>query len=81
MLTHFRFALIVFYINLILYSCATLPPGGNVPKSVSTAIDHPELTSLGAMFGIEAYAHPGNSGFQLIPVGVDGFQLRMQMSQ
>jgi putative cardiolipin synthase len=79
MLDHFRFALIVFFISLILCGCATLPPGGDVPKSVSTAIDHPELTNLGLLFGIEADAHPGNSGFRLIPAGVDGFQLRMQM--
>ncbi|HEX4327808.1 MAG TPA: phospholipase D family protein [Burkholderiales bacterium] len=59
--------------------CAGLPPGANFPKSQSIALEHPETTPLGKQFAAAAQAHPGQSAFRLVPVGVDGFLLRAQM--
>ena len=59
--------------------CASLPPGSNFPKTTSTAYAHPEQTRLGKQFENAAFEHQGNSGFRIIPVGADGFLIRMQM--
>ena len=40
---------------------------------------HPEETRLGRQFENAAREHNGNSGFRIIPVGADGFLIRMQM--
>jgi cardiolipin synthase C len=45
----------------------------------SVALDHPEVTSLGAQFSVAANEHGGASGFRIITVGVDGFLARVQM--
>ena len=59
--------------------CASLPPGSDYPKSVSLAYAHPEETRLGRQFVEAGREHVGQSGFRIIPVGADGFLLRMQM--
>jgi putative cardiolipin synthase len=59
--------------------CASLPPGVGYPKTVSTALEHPEQTRLGRQFAAAAPLHPGLSAFRLVPTGVDGFLLRAQM--
>ena len=64
---------------LILGGCASLPPGANLPKTVSTALENPENTPLGQNFSEAIHANPGRSGFRIIPVGADGFLMRMQM--
>jgi putative cardiolipin synthase len=58
--------------------CATLPPGANYPKAVSTALA-PEQTRLGRQFAGAAGEHGGNSAFRLLSVGVEGFLARAQM--
>jgi putative cardiolipin synthase len=63
----------------ILCGCAGLPPGADYPKPASAAFAHPEDTRLGRQFADAAREHGGNSAFRIINVGVDGFQLRMQM--
>lgn len=60
-------------------ACSSLPPGSNYPKTATSALAHPENTRLGHQFQQAASEHGGNSGFRIIPVGVDGFLLRMQM--
>ena len=59
--------------------CASALPGVHYPKSVSTALVHPEETPLGRQFADASAAHPGLSAFRLVPTGVDGFLLRAQL--
>lgn len=63
----------------LLGGCATLPPGADFPKTASSALAHPEQTRLGRQFAGAAREHDGHSGFRIIPVGADGFLIRMQM--
>jgi putative cardiolipin synthase len=74
----FHFALMALTAAL-LCSCSSLPPGSQFPKDASTALAHPEETQLGRQFQQAAISHGGYSGFRIIPTGVDGFLLRMQM--
>ena len=62
-----------------LNGCASLPPGSHFQKTPSQALAHPESTPLGRKFDALARQHDGNSGFRVIPVGADGFLIRMQM--
>lgn len=66
---------------LLLAGCATLPPGSSFPKTASNALAHPEETRLGRDLAAPSAAHPGLSGFRLLPVGIDSFLLRMEMAQ
>ncbi len=63
----------------LLVGCASLPPGSDHPRTASSALAHPEETRLGRQFGDAAAVHDGNSGFRIIPVGADGFLVRMQL--
>src|SRR3984957_4613551 len=63
----------------MLCGCAGLPPGADYPKPASAAFAHPEDTRLGRQFADAAREHGRNSAFRIVSVGVDGFQLRMQM--
>jgi len=74
-----------FFLSLVLLTlaflggCAALPPGANFPKIASSALVHPDATSLGRRFDDAGRQHGGNSGFRIIPAGADGFLMRMQM--
>ena len=70
---HLAFVLII----VLLGGCTTLPPGSDFPRSESRALAHPEETRLGRQFG--GGEPGGKSGFRIIPVGADGFLMRMQM--
>lgn len=63
----------------LMAGCASHPPGSSFPKTPSTALADPEETPLGRQFADASRAHGGNSGFRIIPVGADGFLVRMQM--
>ena len=63
----------------ILCGCAGLPPGADFPKTASAAFAHPEDTRLGQQFSSAGHEHEGYSAFRIVSVGVDGFQLRMQL--
>jgi putative cardiolipin synthase len=63
-----------------LAGCATLPPGSDAPKTVSSALAHPEETKLGKQLEATIQANRGNSGFRMLSVGVDGFLTRVQMA-
>src|ERR1017187_7608912 len=78
MISRLRFSLAVLIVAFV-GGCASLPPGSSFPKTVSSALDHPEQTRLGRQFESAALEHQGNSGFRIIPVGADGFLIRMQM--
>ena len=45
----------------------------------STALPHGELTQLAQDFAKQAVSQAGKSGFRVIPVGADGFLVRMQL--
>jgi putative cardiolipin synthase len=63
----------------IVGGCASLPPGSGYSRTASSALGHPEETRLGRQFQAAAGEHEGNSGFRIIPVGADGFLVRMQL--
>jgi len=63
----------------LLAGCATLPPGSDYPKTISSALAQPEQTRFGRQFAHAAREHGGNSGFRMLAVGVDGFLTRVQM--
>jgi putative cardiolipin synthase len=67
------------FIIALVSGCSSLPPGANYPKTASTALEHPETTKLGSQFQRTANLHDGNSGYRVIPAGVDGFLLRIQL--
>ena len=69
----------IMLIAAILGGCAALPPGADLPKTQSLALDRPELTRLGRRFAAPMRDHPGKSALHLLPVGVDGFLTRVQM--
>ena len=54
-------------------------PAPTFQKTRHSALAHPEETRLGRQFENAAHEHDGNSGFRIIPVGADGFLVRMQM--
>jgi putative cardiolipin synthase len=59
--------------------CATVQPGRDYPRTVSTALAHPEETTFGARFHSLASAHSGASAFHILTAGVDGLLTRIQM--
>jgi putative cardiolipin synthase len=65
----------------LLAGCASLPPGSNYPKTTSSALTRSEQTRLGLQMAAAKAAHPGTSGFRLLPVGIDSFLLRMEMAE
>ena len=64
-----------------LAGCASLPPGSDYPRAVSTALAAPEQTRMGRQLAAAKAEHPGTSGFRLLPVGIDSFLLRMEMAR
>jgi putative cardiolipin synthase len=69
----------VLLVLAMLCGCAGLPPGADYSKTASAALAHPEETHLGQQFAAAVHEHGDNSAFRVINVGVDGFQLRMQL--
>jgi putative cardiolipin synthase len=76
--TRLNIQLVILYFA-ILGGCATLPPGSDFPKVTSSALAQPDKTRLGSQFDNKGRQRAGNSGFRIIPVGADGFLLRIQM--
>jgi putative cardiolipin synthase len=79
MIGRFHFSLVVVLIVAVLSGCSSLPPGSDFPRIASSALANPDETRLGRQFDNAGREHGGNSGFRIIPVGADGFLLRMQM--
>jgi putative cardiolipin synthase len=78
MIRRFHFSLVALIVT-VLSGCASLPPGSHFPRIASSALAHPEETRLGRQFDDAARQQGGNSGFRIIPVGANGFLIRMQM--
>jgi putative cardiolipin synthase len=73
-------ACIVALAALLLTACASMPPGAGFPKTESSALAHPEETTIGRKVEPRAKAHPGLSAFRLFASGSDAFALRVQMA-
>jgi putative cardiolipin synthase len=58
----------------LLNGCAAIPY--DYPRPVSSALHLPEATSLGKKVQARAIFHPGESGFYLLPTGLDAFTAR-----
>jgi putative cardiolipin synthase len=65
--------------TLALAGCASAPPGSDYPRVASVALAHPEQTSFGAQFQLQARGHSGASAFHILNAGVDGLLVRVQM--
>jgi putative cardiolipin synthase len=59
----------------VLTRCASLPL--NYPRSHTSALPHPEETYLWKTIQSQLDGHPGDSGFYLLPSGVDAFAARI----
>ncbi len=64
---------------LSLAGCASMIPGANLPKPVSTALPPTTGTTLAAMFAVPPTAKPGESGYRMIGVGTDGLLARLEL--
>jgi len=64
---------------LLFFGCATLPT--DFERSESYALADTEDTAFGRARAAERAAHPGKSGFHLLPNGLDAFVARAVMSQ
>jgi len=60
---------------LVLSGCASLPI--NTPRTSTTALPQPEETSLWRRIQPQLDSHPGDSGFYLLPSGIDAFVARI----
>ena len=67
------------FLAVLVAACATVP-GGNYPKPASTALAHPENTSLGDKLDSLAQSHPGTSGFELLPLGHNSLRARLELA-
>jgi putative cardiolipin synthase len=70
-----RKVLFLVLIVSILSGCATLPL--NYPRTPTTALPQPEETSLWRRIQPQLDSHPGDSGFYLLPSGIDAFVARI----
>jgi cardiolipin synthase C len=59
----------------VLTRCASLPL--NCPRTHTSALPHPEETYLWKTIQSQLDSHPGDSGFYLLPSGVDAFVARI----
>jgi putative cardiolipin synthase len=64
----------------LLSACATMPPGANFPRPVTSALVQPQDTAIGRKVEPRAKARGGLSGFRLFASGSDAFTLRLQMA-
>ena len=59
----------------VLSGCASLPL--DAPRTPTTALPQPEETRLWRRIQPQLDSHPGDSGFYLLPSGVDAFVARI----
>lgn len=64
---------------LMVTGCASLPPAALQPKSPSQAFDPAAPSALHQAFAPQVAAHPGRSGFRLIPTGIDALTARIEL--
>src|SRR5688572_15471189 len=71
--------LLVLLVAACVGGCASLPPGSDFPKTVSSALAQPAETRIGRQFADAARQHGGNSAYRMLAAGIDGFLARVQM--
>jgi putative cardiolipin synthase len=64
---------------LLLAGCAALPPGHDYPRGPPLEITQPPSAALLQPFAAGERAHPAQSGFRMVSVGVDGLLLRLEL--
>lgn len=64
----------------LITGCASLPPGVDAPKTVSSALQNPQQTRLGELFDAAGIQHGGRSAFRLLPSALEGLHARIQMA-
>ena len=69
----------VFLIAMLAAGCASVPT--DYPRTQSTAFTDYLDTSVGQLFEEEAIKHPGESGFEIIRRGRQGFTARIAMTE
>ncbi len=65
-------------ITLLLAGCATLP-GRNYPRPADAPLLQPPSRALTDPFTAAAQQHPGESGFRMFSIGVEGLLLRLEL--
>jgi len=74
----FKCLFLVLATALLLGACSATV-NWDYPRVSSTAFEHPETTSVGALFQEAADRHPGLSGFSLLQYGENAFLARLAM--
>ena len=74
-----RACLSIVLAGALVCGCTTIP-GANYPKQASSALAQPEITTLGRQSGTQAHKHPDTSGFRLLPSGIEGLQMRLDLA-
>ena len=69
------FLVLILSVLSVLSGCASLPL--NYPRTSTTALPQPEETSLWRRIQPQLDSHPGESGFYLLPSGIDAFVARI----
>jgi len=64
---------------LALAGCASTVPGADVPRRESRALPPSAGSPLSALFAVPPTTAPGESGFRLLSVGVDGLLARIEL--
>jgi putative cardiolipin synthase len=63
----------------ILAGCASYPPGRDYPRNPAEAVQLPPDNTLTAPFADALRSHASESGFRILPAGVDGLLLRLEL--
>ncbi|MFC0573258.1 phospholipase D family protein [Paraburkholderia solisilvae] len=61
--------------------CATRPPAASFDQPVSHALPQTTATPLGAALAAPVAAHPGESGFRVLPSGTEALQMRIALAR
>jgi len=71
----------VIILFLFLAGCAGLRPASEYSRTASFALPDPEETRLGRWLAPEIAAHPGKSGFILLPNPIEAFRMRAALAE
>jgi len=66
---------------LLATACATRPPASAYPRTTSEALPASTSTPLADALAAPERAHPGESGFRLLPTGTDALQMRVALAR
>ncbi|WP_118180799.1 phospholipase D family protein [Paraburkholderia phosphatilytica] len=65
----------------LLTACATRPPATAFDRSETHALPTTTQTALGDALALLERAHPGESGFRLLPTGTEALQMRIALAR